>query len=339
MPPPRRIACLSLALPLVGTLAGCIATGSGMQQHIVGACALVAALAPRSKGRCCQRRGRGKGTEQLPCPIGLLCRSRTSASPQHGFTSPQCHSDAIGRFQVQSCRYRGSRTGTSSQAFVVCCAHRGWYRSRPARHRVFARLRSKSSGVHGSLAERWRRRRQGRCQPARRHARRPARRPTAQCHLEVTPHHSLDATIHGAGRLSSNTRPRLAVGEVRSAQTPGLMQIPAALHPLLTAFTLDVPPNTWWATVDEYVGSESNAELEALAAEVESLSESSEEDAALGEALVRIGCYYWPGHGTTYRVWLQALAARLRERAAQIARRSRRRPPTFSRSRKKQSTT
>jgi hypothetical protein len=117
------------------------------------------------------------------------------------------------------------------------------------------------------------------------------------------------------------------------------MQIPASLHGLLSGFTLDVSPSMWWAIVDEYVDSEPNANCAALAAELESLAATTEESAALADALVEIGCYYWPGHGTSHRVWLQAVAARLRERTPRHGRRSRRRPPTFSLGQKRKSST
>jgi hypothetical protein len=94
------------------------------------------------------------------------------------------------------------------------------------------------------------------------------------------------------------------------------MLISESLHPLLSGFTLDISQGMWWLTVEDYAASGPSGSLIALAAELDALSECAEKDSSLADALIEVGCYYWPGHDAGHRGWLRAVATRLREKAA-----------------------
>lgn len=94
------------------------------------------------------------------------------------------------------------------------------------------------------------------------------------------------------------------------------MQIPAALHPLLGSFSLEIPSALWWCVVDEYLEGTAKSSAIPVAEQLEALAAVTESDQALSEALIEVGCYYWPALGTSQRAWLLAVAARLRERAS-----------------------
>jgi hypothetical protein len=112
------------------------------------------------------------------------------------------------------------------------------------------------------------------------------------------------------------------------------MQVPAALHPLLGSFALEISSAMWWCVVDEYLEGTAASSAIPVAEQLESLAAVSESDQALSEALVEVGCYYWPAPGTSQREWLLAVAARLRERALRESGLRQRRPPKCSNSKK-----
>ena len=69
----------------------------------------------------------------------------------------------------------------------------------------------------------------------------------------------------------------------------------------------------WWAVVDEYVESGVAENFEDVGAKIEALAATEEDDEVLLNALVEVGCFYWPRAGESQRDWLRDVASRLRE--------------------------
>jgi len=89
--------------------------------------------------------------------------------------------------------------------------------------------------------------------------------------------------------------------------------IPEPASALLSLFTIDVSPGAWWLVVNEFCEVSSSAEILAAVKAIEDLSLIADANANFGDALIEIGCYYWPGDGVSYAAWLKDLAGRLRD--------------------------
>lgn len=108
------------------------------------------------------------------------------------------------------------------------------------------------------------------------------------------------------------------------------MEINENVSELLSGFMTDLPLSLWRAAIDDFAGAHSLAELDATAASIEALANTVEDDTKLVDALIADGCAHGFTEVSNCRAWLVEVAQCLREKAATLKKRGRRRGPIFS---------